>query len=67
MCFFSAPKIPKPPPLPLPPNPQEANLVAEEAKAKKSALAIAPRRETVVTSPTGDPGYAANVNRVVLS
>lgn len=66
MCF-STPKIDKPPPLPLPPNPREADLMAEEARAKKAAAAIAPRRETVVTSPTGDPGYGANVNRVVLS
>lgn len=66
MCFFTQ-KPPKPDPLPTPPNPREADLVAEENKARKSAMAIAPRRETVVTSPLGDPGYGANVNRVVLS
>lgn len=66
MCF-STPKIPPPPPLPLPPSPKEADLSAEEELAKRAARAIAPRRETVATSPTGDPGYGANVQRVVLS
>jgi hypothetical protein len=65
MCF-SAPKVPKPPPLPLPPNPREADLMASEDQAKREARAIAPRRETVATSPTGDPGYASNVERVRL-
>jgi hypothetical protein len=66
MCF-TTPKIPKPPPLPLPPNPKEADLVAEEKQARKAAMVIAPRRETVATSPLGDPGYGTSVNRVVLS
>lgn len=66
MCFNTQ-KIPPPPPLPTPPNAREADLVAEENKARRSAMAIAPRRETVVTSPMGDPGYGSNVNRVVLS
>lgn len=66
MCF-GTPKIPPPPPLPVAPSAREADLVAEEARAKKASLAIAPRRDTIVTSPMGDPGYGSNVDRVVLS
>ena len=62
MCFFpKAPKPPKPPPLPLPVDPSKANIEAEADVIRRHKAALAPRSSTVVTSPTGDPGYGASV------
>lgn len=62
MCFsMKPPKPPAPPPLPLPPNPTEAATKAEDDIRRRGLGASASRASTVVTSPTGDVGFGANV------
>lgn len=63
MCFSTkVPKAPKPPPLPLPVDPQKATVEGEADIIRRQKAALAPRSSTVVTSPTGDPGYGGNVS-----
>lgn len=66
MCFMKTPKPPKPPKLPLPVDPQKAQLEGEADIIRRQKAALAPRASTVLTSPTGDPAYGQSVGTTKL-
>ena len=63
MCFSQPTvNIPAPPPLPTPPNPNEALNKANEAQRRKALGQFAPLTSTVMTSPLGDTNYGTNIS-----
>lgn len=60
MCF-STPRPPKPPPLPKPVSPAQADISSQQDDMRRQRSAIAPRASSVITSPTGDSQFGMNV------
>ncbi len=61
MCFFSAPKPPAPPPIPMPVSPQQAEIASQEDAQRRGKEAKMPRSSTIISSSTGDSGYGKSI------
>jgi len=65
MCFFSAPKVPKPPkPEPIPPAPTRDNPASlREAEEQRRRMRLRQGSlSTQLTAPLGDSGYGGSIS-----
>lgn len=63
MCIFSAPKVPKPEPIPASPTRDDPEAVREGERQRRKLLLRKGSSSTRLSGPLGDSGYGGNISK----
>lgn len=66
MCLFSAPKVPKPEPIPAAPTRDDPEAVREGERQRRKLLLRKGSGSTRLTGPLGDTAYGTNITKATV-